>query len=131
MTAHVFMHKPAKAVATSHLDRLTVTFGFDWRRTIRRDQIEAPVRSTTVAMLDEDLDDVSRCCVFASRRGAAIAATPDRRHQPTISTTPVATSYIAPAILMLPFFSNASRTGLRRRISPTTRTTFVRATAST
>src|SRR5579872_5083816 len=53
------------------------------------------------------------------------------RRQPTISTTPVATSYIAPAIRIVPFFSSASRIGLRRRMSATPSSTFARATAST
>jgi hypothetical protein len=49
---------PAKAVATSHLDQLTVTFGCDCRWTIRWDQTEAPVRSTGVVMIDKDPDGV-------------------------------------------------------------------------
>ena len=50
--AHVFVHKPAKVVAASHLDRLTVTFGVDCQRTIRWDQTEAPMRSRAVVLPD-------------------------------------------------------------------------------
>lgn len=49
----------------------------------------------------------------------------------TNSTIPVDRSYIAPVIWMVAFFSRSSRIGLRRRISPSASTTFVRAMAST
>jgi hypothetical protein len=55
----------------------------------------------------------------------------DGRFHAIISTTPVARSYMAPTIWMAPFFSSSSKMGLRRRMFPIPRTTFVRATAST
>lgn len=54
-----------------------------------------------------------------------------RRDYPTKSTMPVDRLYIAPVILTVPFFSSSSRSGLRRRISPSPSATLVRATAST
>ena len=50
---------------------------------------------------------------------------------PTNAAIPVARSYIAPTILIEPFFSRSARIGLRRRMVSRPPRTFWRATAST
>src|SRR5205823_1608957 len=54
----ILVQQPAKPVTPSYIDRFTVRFELDWRPTIRWDQTEASVRSTTVVMIDEDLEGV-------------------------------------------------------------------------
>jgi len=52
------VQQPAQAITPPHIDRFIDRVRLDWRPTIRWEQPEASVRSTTVVMIDEDFTGV-------------------------------------------------------------------------